>query len=178
MNGDQEMRDYMAHGIEDAPDYSEENERMLEERRRTVTMYRDYFGPAHPAMNVKVPMAWLDMFTRLQDVTDNPHFTREWIMEHVSDDESEIAFQSACELGWDCIKDAAVEVFGQVEVYSEGRSGGWAVVYGLPDVEDWDADDLRKWNEFRQHVEAERDDVPYRMADWIHENIFRPWVEA
>ena len=35
-----------------------------------------------------------------------------------------------------------------VQVYSEGRSGGWLVVSGLGDVDEWDLQDLNRWAKY------------------------------
>lgn len=44
---------------------------------------------------------------------------------------------------------------GNVQVYSEGRSGGWLIVQGLPDFESWDAVQLGKWAKVVKFCEQE-----------------------
>ena len=51
--------------------------------------------------------------------------------------------------------------YGKLTVYSEGRSGGWLVVHGLPDIEDWDAIAVADWGRFARSVRA---DVDYRTS--------------
>lgn len=41
-----------------------------------------------------------------------------------------------------------------VRIVCEGRSGGWLVVDGLPEVEEWDAVDLAYWRSFENDVRA------------------------
>lgn len=51
-------------------------------------------------------------------------------------------YSDACSQGFEQAEEAARELFGSdVECYSAGRSGGWLVVKGLPNVEDWDTED-------------------------------------
>jgi hypothetical protein len=51
-----------------------------------------------------------------------------------------------------------------VRVWSAGRSGGWAVVEGLPDVDTWGPDLLTKWSEFETFCHELVADVPRGMA--------------
>ena len=76
-----------------------------------------------------------------------------------------------------------------VNVYSAGRSGGWLVVDGLPDIDTWDAIDLGVWRRFDKAVHAILDDYPYQYIWHLHVNVWQPtvadpaneaeqWVEA
>lgn len=61
------------------------------------------------------------------------------------------------EFWYEFAPDLAHEIFGsRVEVYSAGRSGGWLIVKGLEDVENWDAIALGKWRSFEK-----------KISDWI-----------
>lgn len=51
-----------------------------------------------------------------------------------------------------------------VRVFSAGRSGGWAVVEGLPEVNTWSPELLTKWSEFETFCRELADDVPRDMA--------------
>ena len=59
------------------------------------------------------------------------------------------AGETLAEMAEDFWDDIARDIFGdeslKVKVYSEGRSGGWLIVKGLPDIEYWDAIMLGKW---------------------------------
>ena len=67
-------------------------------------------------------------------------------------------------------KTQAVQHFGSgTTVYSEGRSDGWLVVDGLPDIETWDAVMLSKWRKFEKAILA---DIRYRcQTDEVMESI-------
>ena len=74
----------------------------------------------------------------------------------------ELQFESACESFWEDMQEAAEYAFGKaVKAYSAGRSAGWLIVVGLPDVELWDAVALAKWRRFEKGIRA---DVDYRTA--------------
>jgi hypothetical protein len=113
-----------------------------------------------------------------------------------NDDESNTMFEWACESGWENLdsdanwlfcpwgKDAHDngECYGDgtapddskrhVTVGAEGRSGGWAVVEGLPEFDSWDAIMLGKWARFAKVARALADDVPYSMAELFYLNRF------
>ena len=72
------------------------------------------------------------------------------------------AWEMACESFWDCVQDTAEWALGAgVKVWQAGRSGGWAVVEGLPELESWDAVQLAKWRRFEKACKA---DVEYRTS--------------
>lgn len=103
-------------------------------------------------------------------------FTHEWIEEHLSDDVE--LFNIACEDGWMMLQEEAVEIFGSgVKVYSEGRSGGWAIVDGLPEFESWNAVDLMRWRKFEKFAKAVADDIPRQIIELAYFNVFLPWQE-
>jgi hypothetical protein len=64
-------------------------------------------------------------------------------------------WESACEQFWREAKSYVPEILGRGEVWSEGRSGGWLVVSGLPDIETWDAIQLGKWAKVVKFCEEE-----------------------
>lgn len=68
----------------------------------------------------------------------------------------EFAFESAQEQFWENVQAYADECFGKgkTKVYSAGRSGGWAVVEGLPTIESWDAIQLGKWRKFETGLKS------------------------
>lgn len=62
-----------------------------------------------------------------------------------------------------------------VQVYSEGRSGGWCVVHGLPEIEEWDAIALGRWARFEKGVKLIADEeYPYQFVWNLAVNVFEP----
>jgi hypothetical protein len=65
------------------------------------------------------------------------------------------------------------------KVYSDGRSGGWLVVHGLPDVETWDAIALGRWAKFNKMIRDLVDEgYPYDFVWHLHVNVYEPYVET
>lgn len=87
-----------------------------------------------------------------------------------------IADEIAREVGWELAQELADEVWEKTryspKVYSAGRSGGWLVVTGLPDVEAWDAIDLARWACFQKEIEATVDDLDYQFIWHLHVNVY------
>lgn len=105
----------------------------------------------------------------------DPEFTLDWCERVLSDSELDRAFWQACEDNWDQLQTDAEEIWGlHVKVYSEGRSGGWAVVQGLPDVETWDAVMVAKWARFCKWARQVADNVWYTALDMVYHNRFLP----
>jgi hypothetical protein len=75
-------------------------------------------------------------------------------------------FWNVCESGFEDIVAEGKEIFGShVEIYRQGRSGGWAVVEGLPeDLPEWDEILLAKWERFIEVCGTHVDDVPYQLV--------------
>lgn len=64
-----------------------------------------------------------------------------------------------------------------VRVRSAGRSGGWLVVDGLPDVDDWDLQDLNRWRRFESLIRELADNwYPYQFIWHLHVNVWEPDV--
>lgn len=64
-----------------------------------------------------------------------------------------------------------------VNVYSAGRSGGWLVVDGLPDIDEWDAIALGRWRRFDAAIRAIADEgYPYDYIWQLHVNVWEPAV--
>ena len=94
----------------------------------------------------------------------------------------EYAWESACEQFWEQAQDVANYALegaeraeklngkpGRYTVYSAGRSGGWLVVEGLPDLETWDAIMLGRWAKFAKTIAA---DIAYRLGfDALRDDI-------
>lgn len=140
-----------------------------------------------PAVNVKTNSGYIDRKTVALVAEHNvqPTFVEWW-------DENEDKFadqlpdywEMACEDGWEMIHNDAQEIFGKVQVFSEGRSGGWAYIHefrsrdGENPVESWDAIMVAKWAKFSRWAKLIAADVPYVMADMILNNLFLPEHEA
>lgn len=85
----------------------------------------------------------------------------------------EWTWESALEIGWETLRNDAEELLGAgVTVESDGRSGGWCVVIGLPEIETWDAVQLAKWARFAKWARQEADAIPYLMADVLAINTY------
>lgn len=146
---------------------------------------RGYHGL--PSANVKVYRDIRDVFAKYaKDEDVDPRFTLEWIEENVSDEALDSIFWSACESEWDYLtswatsdEDAIFPAarYGRVSITQEGRSGGWAVVDGLPGVEEWDAILLARWRKFERIAREIADDVPYQMLGLIYLNDFEVWAD-
>lgn len=135
-------------------------------KKSDVKTHSEMYRPAYPAVNVK----YYGTFPRRElaeyfGVSENaPEMNRAL----------EFAWESACEQFWESAQDVAnFALLGQAEaerlagkpgpyeVYSEGRSGGWLVVHGLPDIESWDAVMLGRWAKFAKLI---RQDVEHRTS--------------
>lgn len=58
--------------------------------------------------------------------------------------------------------------YGGLKVHAEGRSGGWLIVDGLKDFDEWDAIDLAKWRKFERWMKAM---IPKDNAEWLESMI-------
>ena len=136
-----------------------------------------------PAVNVKVYDTLTDhLVERVKDEQGLPSaFSLEWIDEHLTDDARSDWFNIACTDGWEMLTELAREIWHhnpRIEVYSVGRSGGWAVVEGISKcVEDWDAIDVARWGRFAKLARELADGIMYQVVDLIAVNEFMPWLE-
>jgi hypothetical protein len=89
-------------------------------------------------------------------------------------------WESACQSFWEDVQKIAEEYFGNdVEVHSAGRCSEWVQVHGLPDLKDWDENQLNKWDEFTKtcirietfhtSLEAVLNDI--KENKWVEEKI-------
>ncbi len=105
-----------------------------------------------------------------------------WVHEVSDNDYSpdvfEGAYEIACEQGWEDAKELANDIFPpNAKVWSDGRSGGWLVVDGLPDVDDWDAIQLGYWSKFVKGVQCILDDLDYQFIWHLNVNVWEPHNE-
>jgi hypothetical protein len=91
---------------------------------------------------------------------------------------------SASEQFWDWAREDLLEyAFGKyhgLKVYSEGRSGGWLIVQGLPDLETWDAVQLGKWHRFEKQIRLSLDywNTEEGVNQIIEDIEANRWIEA
>lgn len=79
----------------------------------------------------------------------------------------------ACESGFEYARELASEVFDRkVDVWQEGRSGGWMAVHGLPSIEEWDAIALGRWRRFERYVRSMVEDHPRQVASLVAMNDY------
>lgn len=145
-----------------------------------------------PAVNVKVYKSMrsvplpLDLGSVSSDgktfepITTDPRFTHDWVEEHIPEDDYNL-FQFACESGWEWLEMCAQDIWQGCKVYSEGRSGGWAIVSGgdfNPNVDEWDAIEFGKWRKFARIARDIADDIPRSMLDLAYANDFEQWLDA
>lgn len=149
-----------------------------------------------PAVNVKVGGDWRRVKFPITDTEE--WFTQEWIDAHTDDGKYlDEWFNVACELGWEEIQELAQETWPEymspiapvnihhdahasrlvptaqrntLTVYQEGGQGGWAVVHGLPSIEDWDAVMLARWRSFENKLKAGANNVNYVMLNLYYLN--------
>jgi hypothetical protein len=161
-------------------------------RKRTYTRddvqtHAEYFGQARPAVNVKVYRGIHNAWAAFQkDEEPDPRFTLDWIEEHVSEDALDSIFWMQCENEFEYLASWATEDedaifpssrYGRLTVEREGRMGGWAVVGGLPDIEEWDAILLARWRKFERVARDIADNVPVQMLASIYYNEFQAWSD-
>ena len=110
-------------------------------------------GRIYPAINVKVyRMGW-------NDETVSEHFK---CSPETASKAARYSFESAQEQFWEDVKEEAHELFGNVGVYSGGRSGGWLEVHDLPELEYWNAIMVSKWARLEKWV---REEIAY-LTSW------------
>ena len=81
----------------------------------------------------------------------------------------------AREGGWETATEDAKEIFDDhVQVYSEGRSGGWLVVHGIGTPDEWDTEDMARWEQYEQYVKATVDGLDYDFVGLLYINFYEP----
>jgi hypothetical protein len=134
-----------------------------------------------PVVNVKLySLDLVKVAAQHTDEFSDPLFPA-WLRENLGDGGmQDSAYQSALEDGWRNLQDEAHEIFGRAyaTVYSAGRSGGWAVVKGLPDVETWDAVMVGRWARFAKYARRQAEDVPYLMVWALYHHEFEQYRET
>lgn len=139
-----------------------------------------FSGRMLPAVNIKVQVPWSD--SEWQAIIDKggsefDGMSVEALTAILEDDANDWLFGAACETNWEMIEEIAADIFDNVKVWKEGRSGGWAVVEGLPSLDEWDAVVLGRWHSFEKRARSIAADVPYQMAWLAYNNVFEPKQE-
>jgi hypothetical protein len=133
-------------------------------RKSDVETHADNWARGgNPAINIKL---WREYRPELDSHDISEHFGCDL---ETAERAGEFWFESAQESFWNTIPDVVSEIFPGCECYSEGRSGGWLVVHGLPEVESWDAVMLGKWSKLCRIV---RDEIKYLCSrEYMLEDI-------
>lgn len=133
-------------------------------RKREIELHSDRCrAPPHPAVNVKV-RRWPSAVRIAEQFDCSPQAAERAL---------EFAFESARERFWKQAERIAAEIFAGwlCRFYSEGRSGGWLTVHGLPQVEFWDATMVSRWARLATWCRNE-------IADLLAENSLIEEIEA
>lgn len=157
-------------------------------RKTDVEFHSDYGRDSHPAVNVKVYKSPTSVPLPLELGTSypsghpelaetsytDPRFDRDYLAS-VSDEVWESVYRMTLESAWESLQDYAREIWGKhVRVYSEGRSGGWAYVQGLPDFDSWDAIELGRWARFSKYAKSLASGIPEAMVWDLYTNVWEP----
>jgi hypothetical protein len=123
-----------------------------------------------------LPMVNVKVYGQLPDQDEESGMTLEWAEAHLNESQIQGWWDLACDLGFQDAQDEAMQIFGEhVKCYQQGRSGGWFVVEGLGDVDEWDAVMLNKWTKFAMLTQESVDLVPWRCMNLIGLNVYEPW---
>lgn len=151
-------------------------------RKDEITV-RGNWHESLPALNVKVyfdesDVTWETLADDFGwDAAELDRF-RAWLREQCDAWEyqsmTDWAWDEACRDGFELAGTDLEDVFSDynLTIEQDGRSGGWLVVRGLPDVESWDAIMVAKWGKFAKWVEAIRVDTSYRFAWLLAANVW------
>ena len=113
-------------------------------------------GRSHPAINVKA-----------RNLFGSYALREAWAAQGADEATIEKALEWCWEMHaenfWEQAQSDAEDVFGaSVKVYSQGRSGGWLIVHGLSNMDDWDAISLGHWRKFETWCKG---NVKYLTSD-------------
>lgn len=141
-----------------------------------VEFHSDMGRELLPAVNVKVYRTFYDVKFPVDDAPDD--LTLEWIEENVDEERLSWVWSFVCEGEFEYYADWAKEIFQgySISVEQEGRSGGWAVVRGLPDLEDWDAVLLAKWRKFERIGRELARGIPEQVVVTLGINEYETWL--
>lgn len=165
-------------------------------------------GSSYPALNIKVYEDASKSIERMrvdEDARQGEDISTAWLM--WLEDELERHperyngwWDDVCASHFDDAKELAVELWGNVNVYSAGRSGGWLYITGMGTKEEWEAryvecaeceypvsececdegwqaqdtSDLDKWPTYAEAVEAMVKSVPDAFIVTLYINDVMP----
>lgn len=144
-----------------------------------------HYGSDRPAVNVKVydslEDAW-KMFER--DEGPDGGFSVDWVRENISEEVLDATFWATCESefehleGWATGTDGGDPIFpdDSVSLEQDGRSGGWVVVLGLPDISEWDAVRLARWRRFERIARDIADGIMAGVLSSLYINEYE-WAQ-
>jgi hypothetical protein len=82
-------------------------------------------------------------------------------------------WEAAIEQGWNQLQTDAELIFDRaVKVESDGRSSGWAILRGLPPIEEWDAIMVGRFAKWAKWAQGTADFVPNEMAMLLAINTY------
>jgi hypothetical protein len=133
---------------------------------------------SHPAVNVKVRSFELPKGQEWTDLVEEFELDsrlavlpldelRDLVEAYIEKHSGDYLFGMVCQDRYeDTAERAKLEFFKdyEIETWTEGRSGGWFVVGGLPPVEHWGVKQLTEWNLFSKFCADMVADVPRGMA--------------
>lgn len=141
-----------------------------------LTFHGDGLRESHAAVNVKCRHSLraieLDAQEAAKDMGSVGAAERIAWWAALDDETRQTWWDCACQDGWERLTERARELWGpSATVYSEGRSGGWAVPepngrggFTREDVEEWRREDRRKWDRFESTCAAVVAEIPYQAA--------------
>lgn len=141
-------------------------------KKSDIEFHSDGYGSrnARPAVNVKVSRCGLDSDALVAQFNCTKQDAERAL---------QYAFESAQSNFWEQAQERVSELFphDKATVYTEGRSGGWLVVHGLPDVSTWDAPMVGKWAAL---VKWCREEIAYRTAkeQMLDDITANEWLKA
>lgn len=112
-----------------------------------VTVRRDG-ARTLPAVNVKIrksfadltPAQWIELRESAEDLSigHTQRFDLSWVQSAYQDDDESYWWNEACRLQFELSVQDAEALFGtRIECELAGRSNGWFIIDGLPEVADW-----------------------------------------
>lgn len=147
--------------------------------KQDVQFHSDGYRPSRPAVNVKHSPDFRSEVD-WSEFDDEPF--RTWVTALIENDDklAQTAWEVGCEMCWEDVQNDAEEVFREtapngnhyVRVWSEGRSGGWAIVDGLKDFEQWDAIDLAAWRRFEKYAQQTACGLAHQMVSFLYLNVW------
>lgn len=147
-----------------------------------------YSGPSLPAVNVKCHVWQYDFTDDLlrsvgsEQGYDPDEFVSWWHSKESDPDEFDrflnVWWECAAESAWEDFQSDAEFIFDRwnVTVEQEGRSGGWLVLRGLPDVDEWDAVLLGKYRKFAKWCNSIVEAAPESIATLAAINSYESFV--